>query len=60
VVLADGVLVRAFEQAVDLAVGVVEELELADAELVGLLVADVVGDLGDRLRGQLQVLVESP
>ena len=45
VVLADRVLVRAVEQAVHLAVGVVVQLDLADAELVRPLVASVVGDL---------------
>ena len=37
VVAADGVLVWAFEQAVEGAVGVVVQLELAHAELVGLV-----------------------
>src|SRR5690242_10962079 len=58
VMLADRVLVRPVQQAVHVAVGVVVELDLAHAELVGLRVAGVLGDLLDRLRGQLQVLVK--
>src|SRR3974377_439493 len=44
VVRADGFLVGPVEQAVHLAVGVVVQLDLAYAELVGLLVAGVLGD----------------
>ena len=58
VVAADGFFVGAVEQAVNLAFGVVVELELADAELVGASVAGVVGDLVDRVGGQLQIRVE--
>jgi hypothetical protein len=57
-VAADGLFVGAFEQAIDHAVGVVVQLQLPDTELIGPRVAGVVGDLGDRLGGQLQVLVE--
>ena len=57
-VAADGFLVGAVEQAVDLAFGAVVELKLLDAELVGPGVSGVVGDLGDRLWRQLQVLME--
>src|SRR5205823_11692249 len=58
VVLADRVLVRPVEQAVHLAVGVVVQLDLADAELVRPLVAAVVGDLRDGFGRQLEVGVE--
>jgi len=54
-VLADGFLVRPFEQAIHRAFGVVVELDLADPEPVGPRVAGVVGDLRDGLRWQLQV-----
>src|SRR6266700_7348909 len=62
VVLADRVLVRPVEQAVHLAVGVVVQLDLADAELVRTLVAGVVGDLRDGLGRQLEigVIVHEP
>src|SRR5439155_23650786 len=58
VVLADRVLVRPVEQAVHLTVGVVVQLNLANAELVRPLVAGVVGDLRDGLGRQLEVGVE--
>lgn len=58
VMLADRVLVRAFQQAVDLAVGVVEQFDLADAELVGLPGPGPLGDLLDGFRRQFQVVVE--
>src|SRR5215470_2564627 len=58
VVLADRVFVGPVEQAVHLAVGVVVQLDLPDAELVRPLVAGVVGDLRDRLWRQLEVCVE--
>ena len=58
VVLADGVFVRPFEQAVHLAVGVVGQLDLANAEPVGPGVAGVLGDLREGLGGQLQLLVK--
>src|SRR6266568_3369597 len=58
VMLADRIFVGPVEQAVHLAFGVVEQLNLPDAELVRPLVAGVVGDLRDRLGGQLEVLVE--
>jgi hypothetical protein len=59
VVAADGVLVRPFQQAVHLPVGVVVQLDLADAELVGLAITRIGGDLLDRLGRQLQVLVRA-
>ena len=34
-VLADGLLVRPFEQAINLALGIVVELDLANPELIG-------------------------
>jgi hypothetical protein len=55
VVLPDGLLVRPFEQAVNLAVGVVVQLDLMHAEIVGPLMAGIVGDLRDGLGGQLQI-----
>ena len=58
VVLADRVLVRALQQAVDLPVGVVLQLDLPDAELVGRAVPRALGDLLDGVGGQLQILVE--
>jgi hypothetical protein len=58
VVLADGVLVRPFGQAVHLAAGVVVQLDLANAELVGPGLAGILGDLCDDPGGQLQVLVK--
>src|SRR5437763_5968727 len=58
VVPADRVLVRPVEQAVHLAVGVVVQLDLADAELVRPLVAAVVGDLRDGFGRQLEISVE--
>jgi hypothetical protein len=58
VVLADGLFVRPVEQAVHLAPGVVVQLDLAHAELIGPAVAGVIGDLRDGLGGQLQILVE--
>jgi hypothetical protein len=51
VVAADCFLVWTVEQAEDGAFGVVAELDLLDAELVGPPVADVAGDLRDRLGG---------
>jgi AcrR family transcriptional regulator len=58
VVLADGLLVRPVEEAVHLAPGVVVQLDLAHAELIGRAVAGVIGDLRDGLGGQLQILVK--
>src|SRR5271169_2243782 len=58
VVLADGVLVGPVQQAVHLAVGVVVQLDLAHAELVGGAVTGVLADLRDGLGGQLEILVE--
>ena len=58
VVFADRVLVRPFEQAVDLAVGVVVKLDLPDAELVGGALPCSLRDLVDAFGGKLQVIVE--
>jgi hypothetical protein len=58
VVLADGLLIRPVEEAVHLAPGVVVQLDLAHAELIGCAVAGVIGDLCDGLGGQLQILVK--
>src|ERR1700722_11910301 len=57
VVPADGLFVRAFEQAVDLAVGVVEKLDLPHAELIADAVPGALCDLLDRFGGQFQVIV---
>ncbi len=56
-VVADGLLVRALEEAVDLAVGVVVELDLPHAELVGGAVPRPLGYLLDGFGGQLEVVV---
>jgi hypothetical protein len=56
VMLADGVLIRPFQQAVDLAVGVVEQFDLAHPELVGGAFPGSAGDLVDGLGRKLQVL----
>src|SRR5262249_20058300 len=58
VVLADSLLVRAFEQAVDLALGVVVQLDLAHAKVIGPLVAGSGGGPRGRLRGQAGGVVE--
>src|SRR5262245_35964180 len=58
VVLADGLFVGAVKQAVHRASGVVVQLDLAHAELIGPGVTRVLGDLGDGLGGQFQVLVK--
>jgi hypothetical protein len=58
VVRADGLFIRPLEQAVNLAVGVVVQLDLADSELICPGVAGVVSDLRDRLRGQFEVRME--
>jgi hypothetical protein len=55
VMLVDGLFVRPVEQAVHLAPGVVVQLDLAHAELIGPAVAGVIGDLRDGLGGQLQI-----
>src|SRR6185437_14937097 len=57
VVLADRLLVRAVEQAVHLAVCVVVQLELRDAELVGFLLTRPPRELSDCLFRELQVVV---
>src|SRR3984957_16718306 len=58
VVLADGLLVGPFQQAVHLALGVVVELDLPYAELVGLHVPGVLSNLRDGLVWTPQVLVD--
>jgi hypothetical protein len=58
VMLADRLLVRAFQEAVDLAVGIVLKLDLPHAELVGGAVPCSLGYLVDGFRRQLQVIVE--
>jgi hypothetical protein len=57
VVAADGLGVRRLEQAVDLAVGIVEKLNLTNAELVGLLVLGLLSYLLNGLVRQLQIFV---
>jgi len=58
VVPADGVLVRALQEAINLAVRVVVELDLPDAELVGGARPCPLRDLVDVFRRKLQVIVE--
>src|ERR1700722_15964027 len=58
VVLADGLLVGPFQKAVHLALGIVVELDLPYAELVGLHVPGVLSNLRDGLVWQPQVLVD--
>src|SRR5262249_1553465 len=57
VMLADRFLVRSFEQAIHLAVGVVEQLDLADAEFVCYPVARSLRYLIDGLLRKFQVIV---
>src|SRR5258708_10906815 len=56
--LADRLLVGALQEAVDLAVGVVVELNLPHTELIGSAVPRSLGYLIDGFLRQLQVLVE--
>src|SRR3984885_5924549 len=56
--VADGLLVRSFQEAIDLAVGVVVELNLPHAELVGGAVPRSLGYLVDGILRQLQILME--
>jgi len=58
VVTADGLLVWRFEQAVHLAVRGGVQLDLADAELVGMMVVGVGGELCDDLAGQVHTVVK--
>src|ERR1035438_8347467 len=58
VMLADRLLIRAFQEAIDLAVGVVVKLNLPHTELVGSAVPRSLGYLVDGFLRQLQVLVE--
>jgi len=50
--------VRCLEEAIDLTTRIVKELDLTNAELVGLLVLCVLGDLLDRLIRELQIFVK--
>lgn len=58
VVVANSLGVGGLEQAVDLAVAVVEQLGLSYAELVALLGLGLLRDLRDRIRGQVELIVE--
>ena len=58
VVLADGVLVGPVQQAVHMALGVVVQLDLPHAELVGGAISGIFRDLRDGLGTQLQILVK--
>jgi hypothetical protein len=58
VMCADRLLVRAFQEAVDLAVGVVVTLDLPHAELVGSAGPCPGGYLVDGLGGELRVIAE--
>lgn len=57
---ADRLLIRAFQEAVDLAVGVVVTLDLPHADLVGGADPRACGYLLDGLGRELQVIVEFP
>jgi pimeloyl-ACP methyl ester carboxylesterase len=57
-VLPHGLGIWRFQQAVHLAVRIVEQLNLANAEFVGLLILCFLCDLLDRLIWELQVVVE--
>ncbi len=52
--LPHGFRVRCFEEAVDLTTRIVKELDLTNAELVGLLVLCVLCDLLDRRSGSFK------
>src|ERR1039457_4169883 len=58
VMLADRLLIRAFQEAIDLAVGVLQKLNLPLTELVRSAVPRSLGYLVDGFLRQLQVLVE--
>jgi hypothetical protein len=58
VVVPDSLFVRTLEQAVDLAIAVVKQLDLANAERVDITVASTFTDSIDRFLGQLQVVVK--
>jgi len=58
VVTADGLGVGRLQQAVDLPVGIVEELNLTNAKLVGLLILGLLGYLLNGLVRQLQIFME--
>jgi hypothetical protein len=58
VMVADRLLARALQEAVNLAVGVVIELDLPHAELVGSPVPRSLGYLVDGFLRQLQILVK--
>jgi hypothetical protein len=58
VVVPDGLGIRRLEQAVHLAVRIVEQLDLANAEFVELLFLRILSDLLDRLIRKLQIVVK--
>jgi hypothetical protein len=58
VVAAHSVGIRSFQEAIDMTVGIVEQLHLADPELVHLALLGLLRDLEDCIFRQLQVLVE--
>jgi hypothetical protein len=58
VVMSDGVCVRRVKEAVDLAVGVLEQFDLAHTKLVGLLCLGISGDLINRLGWKLQIVMK--
>src|SRR5258708_992603 len=58
VMVADRLLVRSFQEAVDLAVGVVVQVKLPYAELVSSTSPGAFGYLPDSLRRELQVVME--
>jgi hypothetical protein len=58
VMFADRVLVRTFEQAVDLAVGIVVQLDLPHAELVGRAFPCSLRDLLNSFSRKFEVIVE--
>jgi hypothetical protein len=53
-----GLRIGCLQQAVHLAVGIVKELNLPDAEFVGVLLLRILRDLLDRLIWKFQVVVE--
>jgi len=57
-VLPHGFSIGCLQQAVHLAIGIVEQLDLTNAELVGLFVFRVLRDLLDGLTWELEVIVE--
>ncbi len=55
--LADGLLIRAFQQGLNLALVIVVKLDLPDAELIGDTVPRSLGYLVNSLARKLQVIV---